>query len=117
MLRPYVLMALPLLTGCQAIGDSIGIDFQGVEDVVEALTDPLVAQGIVLGVEEPRARELQPLVENGLVNLGVTVTVFLANAADAADMAKAPVENASVVIETPDDATAADSGGTWSYVY
>lgn len=118
MLRPYVLTALPaLLMGCQAIGESIGIDIQGVEDAVEGLTDPLVAQGIVLGVEEPQARELQPLVENGLINPGVTVTVFLANAAEAADMGKAPVDGANVVVQTPDDATTADSIATGSYSY
>ena len=116
MLRPYVLTALPaLLMGCQAIGESIGIDIQGVEDAVEGLTDPLVAQGIVLGVEEPQARELQPLVNNGLVNPGVTVTVFLANAAEAADMGKAPVDGADVIVQTPDDASTTDATGSYSY--
>jgi hypothetical protein len=117
MLRPFVLAAIPALMGCQSIGEAIGIDIEGVEEVVSGLTDPMVAQAIVIGVEPPSARELEPLVEAGLVNPGVTVQVFLADAADAADMANAPINGADVIIETPDDAVRAAALGTGSYAY
>jgi len=117
MLRPYLLTALPALIGCQPIGEAIGIDLQGVEDAVEGLTDPMVAQGIVLGIETPQAKELDPLIEVGLIRPGVTVNIFLANAAAASDLGKAPVDGAEVVIQTPEDATTADALATGAYSY
>jgi hypothetical protein len=93
----------------------IGIDLEGVEDAVSALADPLVAQAVVLGFEDPEAEEIEALVDAGLLNTGVTINMYLANAANAADIAKAPVNGARVVLETPEDAYGAPRTGEGTY--
>lgn len=101
-------MLLALLGGC-FLFDKI----EDVGDAIEGLTNPLVAQGIVLGVEEPQQEELQPLVDAGLLVPGTGVTVFLADAADADEMDEAPVAGALVVVDTSDgpvDASEREAG-------
>jgi hypothetical protein len=98
-------------SGCQMIG----IDLEGVEDAVSALADPLVAQAVVLGFEDPESKELEALVDAGLLDTDVTIQMYLANAANAADIAKAPMNGARVVLETPDDAYGAPRTGEGTY--
>ncbi|MEZ4237514.1 MAG: hypothetical protein R3F59_15485 [Myxococcota bacterium] len=109
---PWVSVAsVALLGGCQAIG----IDLKGVSDAVSALADPLVAQAVVIGFEDPDAKELQFLVDAGLLQSGTMINVYVANAANAANIAKAPVNGARVVLETEDDAFGAPRIGEGSY--
>lgn len=115
-MRPWLstsalLVGFASTAGCQFVG----IDLKGVEDAVSGLTDPLVAQAIVLGTEEPEIEALQPLMDLGVIKPGVTIQVYLANAASAADIEKAPLSSARVVLETPDDAYGVDSLGSGAY--
>jgi hypothetical protein len=108
---PELVLLATALSGCQVIG----IDLQGVSDAVSALADPLVAQAVVLGFEDPEAKELQILVDAGILTPGVTVNVYAANAANAANIANAPLNGARVVLETEDDAYGAPRVGEGSY--
>lgn len=115
-MRPWLsatalLVGIASTSGCQLVG----IDLKGVEDAFTALTDPLVAQAIVLGTEEPEIDALQPLMDLGLIEPGVTIQVYLANAASAADIESAPLSSARVVLETPDDAYGVESLGSGAY--
>ncbi|MEQ1503774.1 MAG: hypothetical protein ABMB14_16155 [Myxococcota bacterium] len=96
MFRPLAFTVL--LSGCSFVG----IDLEGVEDAVSGITDPVVEQGLVLGIEDPDIKELEPLVKAGIITPGVTVSVFLANAADAANIQQAPMNGARVVLELED---------------
>jgi hypothetical protein len=75
---PFVLLA----AGC------------GIADKIEGLTNPLVAEALVLGIEEPSTKELDP----GAAGLepGVGATVFLADAKNVDDIEEAPVAGADV---------------------
>ena len=66
----------------------------GIQDKLEGLINPLVAEALVLGIEEPSTDELDP----GAAGLkpGVGATVFLADAKDVADIENAPVGGADV---------------------
>jgi hypothetical protein len=73
-------------------------------DKIEGLTNPLVAEALVLGIEEPSTPELDP----GAAGLepGVGATVFLADAKQVDDLEEAPITGADVVYS--------DSAGTFS---
>lgn len=96
------LALLPLLAGCEAIN--------ALKDDVEGLTNPLVVQGMYLGVGEPEAG----------VDLGGTdfdkaaqATVLLADAASVDDLENAPVTGAAVSLrsETGGSVALGDEGG------
>ena len=79
------------LTGC-GLFDKI----KETTETLEGLTNPLVAQGLILGVEEPESEDIS--LEDAGYAPGTTVTVFLADATDAADMENAPIEGATVKV-------------------
>lgn len=81
---PFALLLA--MTGCQIFDDA--------KDAYEGLTNPLVAQGLLLGIEAPQS----DLVDTSETDLkpGTGLTVFLADAASADDMENAPVEGATV---------------------
>ena len=75
---PFVLLA----AGC------------GIADKIEGLTNPLVAEALVLGIEEPSTDELDPSAAG--LEPGVGATVFLADAKSVTDIESAPVGGADV---------------------
>jgi hypothetical protein len=81
--------------------DAVKEDVDGVVDDIEGLTNPLLAQAIVLGVEEPSAPELQPLIDAGVLVPGTGVSLFLADAASADQIEESLVSGAAVVLDTP----------------
>ena len=109
-MRPWI-PVLILCSGCQVIG----IDLKGVQEAVSALADPLVAQAVVLGFEEPEGKAFEILADLNLIEPGVTANVYVANAANASKLADAPVNGARVVVETPDDAYGAPRVGEGKY--
>jgi VCBS repeat-containing protein len=66
----------------------------GVKDKIEGLLNPLVAEALILGVEEPSTPKLDP----GAAGFepGAGATVFLADAKDANELENAPVTGAEV---------------------
>jgi hypothetical protein len=66
-----------------------------VVDKLEGLTNPLVAEALVLGVQEPSTAELDPAAAG--LPPGAGATVFLADAKSVDDLEDAPVGGADVV--------------------
>jgi hypothetical protein len=73
---------LALATGCSVV------------DKLEGLTNPLVAEALVLGVEEPSTPELDPSAAG--LPPGAVATVFLADAKNVDDLESSPVSGAEV---------------------
>jgi hypothetical protein len=88
--RVALVAVLPLMTaGC-------GLFDKG-KDLIDGLTNPLVAQAIVLGAQLPQdAGDIDFPAEFAD---GVTVSIFLADAADVADLENAPIGGAAVTVE------------------
>ena len=76
----------------------------GVADKLQGLVNPLVAEALVLGIEEPSTDELDPSAAG--LEPGVGATVFLADAKSVDDIENAPVAGASV--------TYSDSSGSFA---
>jgi hypothetical protein len=77
-----------ILGGCDAINEG--------RDLLEGLTNPLVSVALVLGVEPPEgAQDIDLPAEFA----GAGATVFLADAADVADLENAPVQGANVRLQ------------------
>lgn len=91
-------LVLPLLVGCEQLDD--------VKETLDGWTNPLVMQGIVLGVAEPDIEGFD-LSETELKN-GAASTVFLADAASADEMEEAPVTGAEVFL-------ASDTNGSLAF--
>lgn len=106
MTRTLAVLALPVaLTGCDQLINTY-----------EGLTNPLVAQGLVLGIAAPDS-ELIDLSQTDYGE-GTAVTVFLADAESADKLEEAPVEGADVSVrgdfgDVPADET---GGGAYSIV-
>ncbi len=83
-LAPLALL-LPLM-GCDYID-------QG-KDIFEGLTNPLVTQGMILGIEPPASEDVD--LSGTDYSEGTTALVFLADAANANDLENAPVSGADV---------------------
>ena len=66
----------------------------GIKDKIEGLTNPLVAEALVLGIEEPSTDEIDPSAAG--LEPGVGATVFLADAKSVTDLENAPVGGADV---------------------
>ena len=66
----------------------------GIKEKLEGLTNPLVAEALVLGIEEPSTDELDPSAAG--LEPGVGATVFLADAKSIDDIEEAPVGGADV---------------------
>jgi hypothetical protein len=86
--RHIVLIAL-VGTGCNL--------FREGRDILSGLTNPLVAQALVLGVELPDEAEDIPLPSE--FTPGASATVFLADATSVTDLENAPVSDARVRFE------------------
>lgn len=89
LLRP-TLTLVPLVAGCDLLSDG--------QDLFDGLTNPLVGLSLVLSVEEPENLPdgFDPS-ESGF-EPGTAATVFLADAASAADIENAPVDGATVLV-------------------
>lgn len=83
-LAPLALL-LPLV-GCDYIE-------QG-KDIFEGLTNPLVVQGMILGIEPPDSEDID--LSGSDYSEGTTALVFLADAANADELENAPVSGADV---------------------
>ena len=66
----------------------------GVKEKLEGFTNPLVAEALVLGIEEPSNPKLDPGAAG--LNPGVGATVFLADAKNADEIEESPVTGAEV---------------------
>jgi hypothetical protein len=86
--RYIICLVLPLFSACDL--------FEDVKDTFDGLTDPLVVQSVVMGVE---AAGVDPAVLDEIdLDAGVGATVFLANAKSATDLENAPITGAVVSI-------------------
>lgn len=115
MTRLIVLAAAAGLTGCDA--------FDSTRDAIDGLTNPSIALGILIAVEEPEEADLG---STGL-EVGTAFSVFLGDASSAADIENAPINNATVTLEgvqtddptegvyliTPDRGLVYEDGATW----
>lgn len=84
-----IALALFALTGCDA--------FTKARDTLDGLLEPVVVQGIVLGIEPPQGDGLDELLANSrFEDAGTSATIFLADAANAAEIETAPISGATV---------------------
>jgi hypothetical protein len=96
-----------VLAGCSLIS--------GIKEDLEGLTSPVVAQGWVLGVEEPDDPLLAPLLESGVVAPGTGVTLFLADATAADQMDESGLAGAAVDLDAGSTSFAVASQGDGLY--
>lgn len=88
MTRLFWCSVLAFMSGCDL--------FEEVKETYEGLTDPLVVQSVIVGVE---IDGVDPAVVDELnFEAGVAGTVFLADAKSASDLENAPITGASVSI-------------------
>lgn len=83
----------------QLVGCVLVDSFSKVKDDLQGLTSPVVAEGWVLGVEEPTQPELQPLLDAALVEPGTAFSLFLADATDAGAMDESGLDDARVILD------------------
>jgi hypothetical protein len=92
-------LALPLLlvqlTGCDLIAKGKE-SIQKVKDKIEGLTNPLVAEGVIMSFVPPESELVN--IENSPYAEGTITTIGLADAKNAADLENAPVSGAAVTI-------------------
>jgi len=74
--------------------------FENVKDTVEGLTDPLVVQSVVMGVEAEGVDE--STLDELNIDSGVAASVFLADAKSASDLENAPITGAIVNMNNAD---------------
>jgi hypothetical protein len=86
-MTPTLWLSLSLV-GCDA--------FRKAFDTVEGLTESTVVQGAVLGIEVPDDPNLAALLEGTDFAPGTAVTAFVVDASSVADLAEAPVDDATV---------------------
>lgn len=86
------LPALALLAGCGRL------------DAVEDLADPVVAQGIYLGLDVPESFQ-DDLAEAEGFQYAALCNVFLAYLSDPSELANAPVEGATITLRSPANGT------------
>lgn len=90
------MLVLLALTGCDLLAS--GQDqIDDLQDTLDGLTNPLVVQGIVLGVAEPESSEID--LSKTDFSKGTVVTVFTADAASVNEIENAPVTGASISIK------------------
>ncbi|MCB9675994.1 MAG: hypothetical protein H6737_12800 [Alphaproteobacteria bacterium] len=88
-----VMLALLALTGCDALNKA--------KDTIDGLLDPVVVEGIVLGVEPPQSQELQDLLTGSEFDSGTTATIFMADAKEVQEIENAPISGANVTLTGP----------------
>lgn len=92
---------------------TMGCDLGAIKDQIDGLTNPLVAEGMVIGIAEPQDDRID-LSSLGY-DPGANITVFLADASNAADLNQALVSGATV--SASDGATEVDLPERESGVY
>lgn len=83
-------LGLLSLIGCDA--------FNKVKTTIDGLLDPVVAQGLVLGVEPPDSSLLDGVISGGQFDAGTTATLFIADAKEVRDIENAPIAGAEVTL-------------------
>jgi len=78
-MRTALLFAMPLAAGC-----TFFTEFQAIQDHVDGLLNPLMVQGMVIGVEEPESEAVRELLAFAGYESGTSASVFLADADDEA---------------------------------
>ncbi len=104
---------LLVLSGCgilQGARDKV----DGIKDAISGLTNPLISQGIILGVQEPDDQRLAEMLDKSDFDSGTGISVFLADAASAGEAENAPVSGASVTV-LGTDTMVADEDATGLY--
>lgn len=103
-----LMLTLLTLTGCDA--------FNKVKDTIDGLLDPIVTQGLVLGVEAPDSSLIDGLIDTSTFESGTTVTLFMADARDVQDLENAPITGADVRLTGPgvDETVAELDSGTYA---
>ncbi len=115
MTRLIVLAATVGLAGCDA--------FDSTRDAIDGLTNPSIALGLVIAVDEPEEADLS----STDLEVGTAFSLFLGDASSAADIENAPINNATVTLEgvqtddptegvyliTPDRGLVYEDGATW----
>ena len=86
MVRNFFALGIVLCSGCDL--------FEDVKETYEGLTDPLVVQSVVLGVEAAGVDD--QTLESLNFDVGVGSTVFLADAKSASDIDNAPITGATI---------------------
>ena len=95
------------MLGCDA--------FQNAKNTIEGLTDPVVAQGLILGVDEPDSPQIQGFLEGTDFSTGTAVSIFLGDANNVANIADAPIIGAIVTIDSGPAVVAANADGSGVY--
>jgi len=70
-------------------------------DAFKGVTEPLVSQGIILGVEAPQSDQID--LSGTDFQQGTAASIFLADATSVDDLSNAPIEGATVDIRGPGD--------------
>ncbi len=83
-----MLLVLLTLTGCDALNKA--------KDTIDGLLEPVVVEGIVLGIEPPQSQELQDLLDQSEFESGTTATIFMADAKEVDEIENAPITGATV---------------------
>lgn len=95
----------------------LGCDlFQKAGDKVSGVLNPTVGQGVILSVAPPDDPTLDEIASGGALELGTTVTLFLADAKSVTDLENAPIADATVTLDHRDGAAQADPQGGGAYV-
>ncbi len=94
------------------LGCDLLVEAEDVADAIGGLTNPLVAQGVILAVEPAQDPDAAALLEGSAYAPGTGATVFLADAKSAADLANAPVTGGTVSV----GGVAATDAGDGSYL-
>lgn len=95
------MLILLAMTGCDLFASGQE-QIEDLQDTLDGLTNPLVVQGLVLGVAEPDSEEID-LSKTDFSN-GTAVTVFAADAASVSEIENAPVTGAAVTIKIGEQA-------------
>ena len=83
-----MLLALLTLAGCDALNKA--------RDTIDGLLEPVVVQGVVLGIEPPQSQDLQDLLDQSEFQSGTTATIFMADATEVSEIENAPIAGATV---------------------
>ena len=102
-----IFMAMMSLTGCDA--------FQKAQETLDGLLEPVVMEGLVLGVQAPQGTGADDVFEDSGYAAGVSATVFLADAKEVAEIENAPITGATVEIVTGDGSFAVEEVGQGTY--
>lgn len=105
------LTACGILDKVQETKDKI----EEVKDAVNGLTHPMVMQGVVLGIEDPDNEVIAEAVARSDLGRGTTISIFLADAAEADQVDDAPIVGATVTVDTGDDVQELDANESGVY--